>query len=77
MTKPTDDESFTSIYRQASRIIASLTGTILLFTVIGFALRHFYPHNKNILMICVLLGIFFGFAIMIKEALLEDSTPPK
>ena len=44
-----------------------------MFTMIGFAIRHFYPEYKYSVMICVLLGIFFGFAIMIKDAILEDS----
>lgn len=72
-----DDANFTKVYRQASRIIASLVGTILMFTLLGFGIRHYYPHNKYILMICVLIGIFFGFAIMIKEAIAEDPPRPK
>ena len=77
MTINPDDSNFTAIYRQASRIIASLTGTILMFTVLGFGIRHFYPANKYSVIICVLLGVFFGFAIMIKEALLEESRRSK
>ena len=72
-----DDANFTKVYRQASRIIAGLAGTILMFTLLGFGIRHYYPHNKYVVMICVFLGIFFGFAIMIKEALAEDPPPPK
>lgn len=67
-----DDSSFTTVYRQASKIIASLAGTILMFTLLGFGIRHYYPQHKHAVMICVLLGIFFGFAIMIKEAMTED-----
>jgi F0F1-type ATP synthase assembly protein I len=73
-----DDSNFSKVYQQAARIIAGLTGTILMFTLIGFALKHFFPANKSVVMICVILGVFFGFAIMIKEALMSDMwTPPK
>ena len=60
MTPNPDDSNFSQIYRQAAKIISSLTGTIILFTLIGYGVEHFYPAHNRILFGFVLLGIVFG-----------------
>ncbi|NBV41882.1 hypothetical protein EBR96_03835 [bacterium] len=62
-----DDSNFSKVYQQAAKIISSLTGTIILFTLIGYGVEHFYPSHNRMLFGFVILGIIFGFAVMIKE----------
>ncbi|NDC82685.1 AtpZ/AtpI family protein [bacterium] len=68
------EPSFSQVLNQATRIISSLLGTIMMFTVIGFGIHHYYPDKKWIIPVCVFIGIVCGFAIMIKEAIMDSPT---
>lgn len=70
---PKNEPTFAQVLNQASRIISSLAGTILMFTLIGYGVHHYYPHNKWIVPGFVLIGIVLGFAILIKEAMTDPS----
>ncbi len=66
--KPTNFE----IHRQGMTLISNVVGTIVMFTLLGYGVKAMWPLCKMAVPIAVILGAFFGFAIMIKDVLLSD-----